>query len=288
MNARLKTGRLFYGFGIIAYGVQQLVIQDFRPQIVPLFPAWAHQYGVFAVVTGLAMIFFGAVMTGLFGRKVFDPRTVCLYLGAYFLVLIIACHIPYLLFVYPHKLSHLGSWGDLLKELAFSGGAFVMASSFLKDTIPPVRQPLFTAERLAPMGRLFFSTTIVLFGCCHFAYIDSISQMVPEWLGMREFWTYFGGVALIGAGLAIALKLFIKPVSLLLAAMLFLWFLLLHVPGAIANPTVGRGNLIVSAFDALLFCGTALVLSHSRKRETNNLEETIHSGNVEKRRHVRA
>jgi hypothetical protein len=43
--------------------------------------------------------------------------------------------------------------------------------------------------------------------------------------------------------------------------MLFLWFILLHVPGAFANPYVGRGNLIVSAFDALLFCGTALILS---------------------------
>src|SRR4051794_27033789 len=118
MNALLKTGRQFYGLGIIAYGVQQIVIQDFRPQIVPLFPVWAHQFSVFPIVTGLAMILFGAVVAGLFKMKAFDARKACLYLGFYFSVLILSCHIPYLLFVYPHKLSHLGSWGDLLKELA--------------------------------------------------------------------------------------------------------------------------------------------------------------------------
>jgi hypothetical protein len=110
MHALLKTGRLFYGLGIIANGIQQLVILDFRPQILPLFPVWAHQYSVFAIATGLAMALLGAVASGLFKTKALEPGSVCLYLGLYFFVLIPACHIPYLLFVYPHKLSHLGSW----------------------------------------------------------------------------------------------------------------------------------------------------------------------------------
>jgi uncharacterized membrane protein YphA (DoxX/SURF4 family) len=256
MNAFIKTGRLFYGIGIIAYGIQQIVIRDFRPQILPIFPAWAH-HSVIAIVTGLAMILVGIVITG-FKIKGLNAGKICLYLGFYFFALIITCHIPYLLFVYPHKLSHIGSWGDLLKELAFSGGAFVMAGTYLKDH----RIQIF-------LGRLFFCTTMILFGCCHFAYIDSMTLMVPEWFGMREFWAYFGGVALIGAGTAIALKIFLKPVSLLLAAMLFIWFVVVHVPGAIANPAAGRGNSIVSAFDALLFCGIALALSQSKKHHAS-------------------
>jgi uncharacterized membrane protein YphA (DoxX/SURF4 family) len=273
MNALLKTGLLLYGMGIIAYGIQQLVILDFRPQILPLFPAWAHQYSVFAIVTGLAMILLGAVVTGLFKMKTLEPGRICLFLGLYFFVLILACHIPYLLFIYPHKLSHLGSWGDLLKGLAFSGGAFVMASSYRNEPSFGEKERSFSSllEKLAPVGRLFFCTTMFLFGCCHFAYSQFISPMVPKWLGMPEFWTYFGGVALIGAGVAIAMKLFLKPVSLLLAAMLFLWFLLVHVPSALANPTAGSGNAIVSAFDALLFCGVALVLSQMKKQAANKV-----------------
>ena len=287
MNALLKTGRLLYGMGIIAYGIQQLVILDFRPQILPLFPAWAHQYSVFAVVTGLAMVLLGAVVTGLFKMKALEPGKVCLSLGLYFFVLILTCHVPYLLIIYPHKLSHLGSWGDLLKELAFCGGAFVMAGSHRMQPSLGEKERSFRTllAKLAPVGRLFFCTTMFLFGCCHFAYSQFISRMVPKWLGMPEFWTYFGGVALIGAGLAIALKLFLKPVSLLLAAMLFLWFLLVHVPGAIANPAAGSGNAIVSAFDALLFCGVALVLSQMNKPAENKVSKAAWSRDtVEKSR----
>jgi uncharacterized membrane protein YphA (DoxX/SURF4 family) len=263
MNSLLKTGRLFYGLGIMAYGMQQIIIRDFRPQILPPFPAWAHQYIAFAFVTGVVMVILGAIISGLVRLDDAKTRKISLYLGLYFLFLIIACHIPYLLFIFPHKLSHLGVWADLLKELAFSGGAFVLAGSFLIS--PSLHHKGILAGHfpriLIPVGRIFFCTTMVLFGCSHFVYAEFISRMVPEWIGMPVFWTYFGGAALIAAGVAIALKIFIKPVAVLLAIMLFLWFLLLHVPGAFANPTAGRGNSIVSAFDALLFCGTALVLA---------------------------
>jgi len=289
MNALLKTGQLFYGLGIVAYGIQQLVILDFRPQILPIFPAWAHQYSVFAIVTGLAMVLLGVVVVGLFKTNALELGRVCVYLGLYFFVLILTCHIPYLLFIYPHKLSHLGSWGDLLKELAFCGGAFVMAGSYAKDPSLGIqgRSASPYLNKLAPVGRLFFCTTMFLFGCCHFAYSQFISQMVPKWLGMPEFWTYFGGIALIGAGVAIALKLFSKPVSLLLAAMLFLWFFLVHVPSAIANPTGGKGNAIVSAFDALLFCGVALVLSQMKKQAANKVTNAAWFGDTIKKSRIR-
>jgi uncharacterized membrane protein YphA (DoxX/SURF4 family) len=276
MNSLIRTGRLFYGLGIMAYGIQQIVIQDFRPQILPPFPAWAHQYIAFALITGIAMVILGAIISGLV--KLDDTRTkkISLYLGIYFLFLIITCHIPYLFFIFPHKLSHLGVWSDLLKELAFSGGAFVIAGSFsispslhckgiLAGSLPGI---------LITMGRIFFCITMVLFGCSHFVYMEFVSRMVPGWMEMPVFWTSVGGVALIGSGIAIALKIFIKPVAVLLAVMLFLWFLLLHVPGALANPTGGRGNSIVSAFDALLFCGTALALAGYNRPARDNFIET--------------
>ncbi len=289
MNALLKTGQIFYGTGIIAYGIQQLVILDFRPQILPAFPFWAHQHSVFAIVTGLAMVLLGGVITGMLKTKSLAPGNVCLYVGLYFFVLILTCQIPYLLFIYPHKLSHLGSWGDLLKELAFCGGAFVLAGSYKKEISSGREGHSFNLliAKLAPVGRLFFCTTMFLFGCCHFAYSQFISLMVPKWLGMPEFWTYFGGVALIGAGFTIALKLFLKPVALLLATMLFLWFFLVHVPGAIANPAAGNGNAIVSAFDALLFCGVALVLSQTNKHPENKVAKASWPSNTVEKSRIR-
>jgi uncharacterized membrane protein YphA (DoxX/SURF4 family) len=278
-----KAGRLFYGLGIIAYGIQQIVIRDFRPQILPGFPAWAHTVVALPIVTGVAMVIVGLIISGAFKVKEVNIKKVCLYVGFYFFALIIFSHIPYLLFVYPHKLSHLGSWGDALKGLAFSGGAFVMAASFLNVPFTGNKNNSFelVLEKLIPVGRIFFCTTIILFGCNHFVY--DISGMVPKWYGMPTFWSYFAGAALIGSGIAIMFKIFLKPVALLLALMLFLWFITLHVPNAIADPYVGRGNRVVSAFDALLFCGIALVLSQSKKRTSNDASEVVWASDAMKR-----
>lgn len=275
MHNVINVGRLFYGLGIIAYGIQQIVIQDFRPQILPGFPSWAHSTAVLPILTGVAMIVAGILVSGLYRVSDTLRMKTALSVGFYFFALIFLSHIPYLLFVYPHKLSHLGSWGDLLKELAFSGGSFVMAGSFLPNSPETEKKNFFRRflEKFIPFGRLFFCTTIILFGCNHFAY--DISGMVPKWFVWQSFWGYFGGAALIASGTAILLKLFLRPVALLLALMLFLWFVLLHVPGAIRNPTAGRGNLIVSAFDALLFCGTALALSQPKKRLHNRISENV-------------
>ncbi len=283
MTNLIKTGRLFFGLGIIAYGIQQIVIRDFRPQILPGFPAWAHEHRIFAYVTGVIMVITGIIISGLFKVKEVNKKNISLYLGFYFLALIIVSHIPYLLFVYPHKLSHLGSWGDALKELAFSGGAFVMAGSFLDNYSTSNKNSFFESvlEKLIPVGRIFFCTTIILFGCNHFVY--DISAMVPKWFGMPTFWSYFGGAALILSGIAILFKIFLKPVGLLLALMLFLWFVSLHVPNAIANPYAGRGNRVVSAFDALLFCWIALVLSQSKKQTSNKVSENVWAGDARKR-----
>ena len=157
-----------------------------------------------------------------------------------------------------------------------------MAGSF-SGNVSPSNNNFFESllEKLIPIGRIFFCTTIILFGCNHFVY--DISTMVPKWYGMPVFWSYFGGAALILSGIAILFKIFLKPVGLLLALMLFLWFVSLHVPNAIADPYVGRGNRIVSAFDALLFCAVALVLSQSKKQTINRVSENVWASDSRKR-----
>jgi hypothetical protein len=268
-NQLIKTGRVFYGISIIAFGIQQLVIKDFRPEILSPFPAWAHKHVVFPYFTGVALIFFGIIICGLFNLKKISTKSICAYLGLYFLALIIFCHLPYILILSPNKAYHLGVWAEALKELAFSGGAFVMAGSFTESNSALIKNKFeLLLEKLISFGRIFFATTMILFGYAHFLYTSYVSAMVPAWFGAPNFWTYFGGAALICSGVAITFKIFIKQISLLLAVMLLLWFIFLHVPGAIRNPSSGNGNEIVSAFDALLFCGTALIIAlkvHSKK-----------------------
>lgn len=217
-DVSIKIGRTFYCVGIIVFGVQLLI-------------------------------------SGWFWIKEDVKKNICLYLGVYFLLLILICHIPYNLIFSPNKAIHMGVWAPMLKELAYCGGAFVMAGSFQNIS------GKLALKELIPIGRIFFSTTMIIYGYSHFLYTGYISQMVPRWFGKSIFWTYFGGTALICAGICIILKFFLKPVAVLLSVMIFLWFIFLHIPDAVTNPYLEHGNEIVSAFDALLSVGVALVIA---------------------------
>jgi uncharacterized membrane protein YphA (DoxX/SURF4 family) len=263
MKQLTKIGRLLYGIGIAALGIHQLIIKDFRTEILPPFPAWAHRYSVFPILTGVALILAGAIISGLFKIKPGNAKNVCLYLGLCFLVLIIACHLPYNLIFSPDKASGLDVWFGAGEELAYCGGAFVMAGSFSDNGASSSRKNSFELllEKLIPVGRIFYSILIILFGCTHFVLTDFVSTMVPKFMGVPVFWTYFVGIALIGSGIAIIFKIWLRAVALLLAIMLMLFFIFFHVPDALANPYVSGGTEIVRAIVALLFCGIALVIA---------------------------
>ena len=263
MKQLTKIGRFLYGIGLVALGIHQLIIKNFRPEILPPFPAWAHKYIVFPIIAGIALILAGAIISGLFKIKPAITKSICLYLGFCFLALIIICQLPYILIFSPDKVSGLDVWFGAGEELAYCGGAFVMAGSFAEKSFSGAEKNSFELllEKLIPAGRIFYSLLILLFGSTHFVFTDFVSTMVPKWIGAPIFWTYFAGSALIGSSLAIIFKIWIKPIALLLAIMLFLFFIFFHVPDAIANPYVSGGAEIARAIIALLFCGIALVIA---------------------------
>jgi uncharacterized membrane protein len=260
MRYVLNLGRPFYGIGIAAIGVHQLITRAFRPDILPPFPAWAHRSSVFAILAGVALMVAGSVMAMAINTRMISAKRVGLYLAFSFLVLIITCHLPYILVMSPDGPMHLQVWFGVGEALAYCGGALVLAGSF-SNRHGKVGGIELLMERLIPFGPALYAILIFIFGCSHFVYAAFVSTMVPEYFGAAMFWTYFVGVALIGAALAIILRIWVKIVALLLAIMLFIFFLLFHVPDAIANPSAGGGNEIVRAIICVLFCGIALMIS---------------------------
>jgi uncharacterized membrane protein YphA (DoxX/SURF4 family) len=211
---------------------------------------------LFPILTGIALVIAGiAIAAG------FNAKNLCIYLGVFFLALIITCQLPYILFLSPDKPSHLVSWFAGGEELAYCGGAFVTAGSF-------------SGKPLA-IGRIFFSLLIIMFGSSHFVFPDSVSEMVPKFLGAPLFWTYFVGAALVATGIAIIFRIWIKPAAFLLALMLLLFFLFFHLPDAIQNPADGHGNEIVRAIVCLMFCGIALVNAGTNGRENHIASQSI-------------
>ncbi len=261
-----KAGCVFYGIGIAGMGFQQFLYSDFRPVLIPEWPSWIPWLLVWAYLTGGALIVAGLIIVF---RK--QATKTGLAVGIGFLILFVIFHVTYQLFVSPYSF-HLGSWTDPLKELALSGGAFVIARSYEEGGVYKGNSGSrrFTGV-LISCGRVFFSIMMIVFGIDHFLYTQFVATLVPTWIPGHIFWTYFAGIALIASGVCIVLKIKLKLVGILLGIMLFLWFVILHIPRAIADPYVDKGNEVTSVFEALAFSGVAFVIAFNYDSKARRL-----------------
>ena len=231
---------------------------------MPHWPSWIPGLAVWVYLASAALI--GSGVAIILEKK---ARTVALVLGGILLVVLGLCHVPYQIIANPY-IHHLGTWSDQFKVLALSGGGFVVAGSFPdKKAKTGSRFSLIRLlETFIPVGGVFFSITMITFGICHFLYVENVATLVPAWIPGHVFWTYFAAVALIGSGTAIILRITINLVGILLGTMIFLWFVFLHIPRAIADPFVLKGNEVTSVFEALGFSGIAFVIAYQvRLRE---------------------
>lgn len=252
----LKAGRIFFAIGITGIGVQQFIYKDFRPVLLEQWPSVIPFVSVWAYLTGAALIVAGLII--LVSK---NARTTALILGLGFLFFFVVFHLTYQLFFTPYSF-HLGSWTNPLKELAFSGGAFVIAGSYPEKKLHADKSRLENLlDAFIAVGTLFFSVMMIVFGIDHFLYTQFVATLVPAWLPWHVFWTYFAGIALIGAGVCIILKFKLRLVGILLGVMLFIWFVILHIPRAITDPYVDQGNEVTSVFEALAYSGVAFIIA---------------------------
>src|SRR5258705_809407 len=103
----------------------------------------------------------------IFSKK---ARIVSLVLGLFFFLLFLCFHVYYQVFLSPYAF-HLGLWTDPLKELALSGGAFVMAVSY------PEEGSSAGNTLLLGLGRVFFSIMLIAFGIDHFLYTEFVATL---------------------------------------------------------------------------------------------------------------
>jgi uncharacterized membrane protein YphA (DoxX/SURF4 family) len=222
--------------------------------LLPWWPASFPDVSICAYIIGAVLIIGGAMI--ILNIK---GRAVSIGLGVLFFLLFLCFHVYYQLFLNPHGFQ-LAFWINPLKELAFSGGALIIAAGFPKEKS--------SDKFLLITGRVFFSVMLIVFGISHFVYKEFVALLVPGWIPWHMFWTYFGAVALIGAGVCILLKIKITLVSMLAGIMLLLWLIILHIPRAIAAPNSDQGNETTSVFQALAFSGIAFVIAGIYKKRS--------------------
>lgn len=252
-----NTGRIFYGVAITIIGVQAIYCLDL-PYILPLpehFPV--NTTTILAVIWGL--IFTLAGLSIIFNIW---ARPVSLLFG--FMLLLIFCfyYIPYEIITDPNYM-HLQDWENAEKELAFAGGALVIAGCFSAKNETSFIGLL---AKLIPLGSIFFAITILSFGILHFLYGKDVAGMVPSWIPWHLFWIYFAGTALIGSGVGIIIKFKTRLIATLLGIMIFLWFVILHIPRVTVAAPADMPNEITSAFLALAYSGIAFLIAGSAKK----------------------
>lgn len=255
MEVITRAGRACYGISMVITGIVQLYYADFRTVLIPPWPQWRLTPTLAAYIIGVVMIVAGIII--IISKR---GREVALTTGTILLALFLFWHLPYLLFIQPHDITNLGLWAEASKALALSGGAFVVAGSYIEDH-RPLPEIFAFPEKLIPYGRIFFCIVMIEFGIDHFIYIDFIKMLVPAWLPGQVFWTYLAGAALIAAGLAIIFKVMTKLSAALLGIVILIWLFVLHIPRAISDPVTGNGNEIVSAGDTLAFSGIAFLIA---------------------------
>jgi uncharacterized membrane protein len=248
-------GRVFYGLGIAGIGIQHFVIATYVPVILSSIPAWMPAPGIWPYGVGLALIASGAAIT--FGQ---GDRTAAVALGSALLAALVLRDIPV---QFASARWPIADWNNEFKLLTLSGGAFVVAAS-LPGGGSGQRDGFFRS-----FGCFGLGLTVAVFGGEHFQYVQFVADLVPAWIPGHVFWTYLSGTALIAAGTGMLLRIQARLASGLLGSIIFIWFLVLHIPRAIADPHTGNGNEWSSVFEALAFSGIAFILSLTLPRTAN-------------------
>jgi uncharacterized membrane protein YphA (DoxX/SURF4 family) len=247
-------GRIFYGLAIAAMGLQTIYTGRFPYMMIPPNHSWIPPLVMY--IFGAMLIFAGVCIVIEKKARLTSPLFACL-------LLLVFCFyfIPYQFM--SGTFNDFGEWENAEKELALSGGAFVISGCFPgKNENPFIR---YLTKRI-PFGAIIFSLTMICFGIDHFLGPKGVADYTPAWVPFKMFWAYFCGTALIGSGIAIIFR--IKPgvIAALLGTMIFSWFIILHIPKVIAAPSSPemRGEL-TSAFLALAYSGIAYVIAGSSK-----------------------
>ena len=115
-------------------------------------------------------------------------------------------------------------------------------------------------DKITKLGRYFLALPMVVFGIQHFLYAEFIVHLVPTWVPVRLFWTYFAGVALFASGLGIIINVLSRLAATLLGLMISTWVIILHIPRVFQFP---GDSEFINVFDAVCMLSGAYLLSLS-------------------------
>lgn len=140
------------------------------------------------------------------------------------------------------------------------GCVFLIAGicTYRRDVLAPASR---SHSRIFALAPVFIAGSLAAFAGEHFTAARNLAQLVPKWMPARVFIAYFVGGAHTAAALSFVARRCLRWSTLFLGIMFALFVLLLHFPGAIANPhlriawivTVRETTFSLGAFSLLAY-----------------------------------
>ena len=211
----------------------------------------AYIAGLLLVVAGLSI---------LIGKK---ARWGAALIGIFFLLCVVVLHAPRMRGILYSGVDRTRA----LEPLALCGAAFALISIVPRDRSSSAFSTPAT-DWVTPMGRWLFALSMIVFGIQHFLYAGFIATLIPSWIPAHLFWVYLTGAGMIVVGLAIIVKVLGQLAATWLGIMFLLWFVLLHVPRAVAAGH--NGDEWNSAFVALAFSGASFVVARTLRNNPSH------------------
>jgi uncharacterized membrane protein len=226
-------------------------------EIAPLVPSWMPWHLFWTYLVGVALI--AAALSITLKRY---SKLAAILLGSMLLLFVVLLHIPNLVATHGARLF----WAILLRDTAFSGGAFALAGSLSKRT------PSDGTPGLVTLARFFVGIPALVFGVEDFLHPTiapgvPLDKITPTWIPGHLFWAYVSGAVLVVCGACIVVNKKARLAATYLGIMILLVVLFVYLPILVANASsIAEGlNYFV---DTLAFSGAALVLADAISERT--------------------
>ena len=243
-------GRACFGVAMLGFAAAHFATLDFASRVVLAWPGVNREVG--AVLAGVVLAACGAAVLANRALRVAGALLAALFGSGLLLTGL------------PKALAHWqvgAAWTPACKILVFVGGSVLVGAMAGART----RRGAWTFCRLA------FALFLTLGGVQHFVYASFVRTLIPRYFPVPLFWTYAAGVALIVAGIGLCFARTTRPAAIGAGAMIFTWFLILHIPRAVAAWT-DRGEWSGVA-ESLAMAGLAWLIA-GLSRQPIPLEET--------------
>ena len=247
MDRIIAPGRVFIAISLVVFATQHFLYANF---VATLVPAWIPGRLFWAYFVGVAFV---AAAIGAVIPKMTRPAGILL--GILFFLFVVTLHIPR---IAAHSRDG-NEWTSGFVALAMCGGAWILAGA---TSLEDERK---STVSFLKIGRYFFALAIVAFGVQHFIDERMTIRVGPPWFPGRALLTYLTGTALIVAGAGMVIGKQARLAATLLGAILFLFFLFLHIPRILVN--LHDPGPWTSGFEILALCGSALVLASAPRQQ---------------------